>query len=117
MKIVKNVIRFICAFIRKIYKLIDKLIVIPITKFFVMIMDKMGNRTDRFEKFVTRKDTLILLSLILAVMLFLYVDSESTTIITESAEVLYGQKVEVTYNNKSYVVEGLPDNVDVTLIG
>ena len=30
---------------------------------------------------------------------------------------LYGQKVEVTYNNKAYVIEGLPETVDVTLIG
>jgi len=117
MKIIKNIVRFIYAIIRAIYRLIDRLIIIPITKFFVMIMDKMGNRTDRFEKFITRKDTLIFLSLVLAVMLFMYVDSESSTIITDSAEVLYGQKVEATYNNKSYVVEGLPDSVDVTLIG
>ena len=47
----------------------------------------------------------------------MYVDSESTTIITDSAEVLYGQKVKATYNNNSYVVEGLPESVDVTLIG
>ena len=46
-------------------KLIDKFVIIPITKFFVMIMDKMGNRTDRFEKFMTRRDTLIFLSLII----------------------------------------------------
>ena len=38
-------------------------------------------------------------------MLFMYVDSESSTIITNSAEVLYDQKVEVTYNNKSYVAK------------
>ena len=117
MKIIKNVIRFIYAIFRTIYKFIDKFIIIPITKFFVMVMERLGNRTDRFEKFMTRKDTLIFLSLILAIMLFMYVDSESSTIITNSAEVLYGQKVEVTYNNKSYVVEGLPDSVDVTLIG
>ena len=117
MKIIKNIIRFIMAFFRAIYKLIDKFIIIPVTKFIVMIMDKMGNRTDRFEKFVTRRDTLIFISLILSLMLFFYVDSESTTIITDSAEVLYGQKVEVTYNNKSYVIEGLPESVDVTLIG
>jgi len=50
-------------------------------------------------------------------MLFLYVDNESTAIITDSAEVLYGQEVKVTYNNNSYVIEGLPESVDVTLIG
>jgi len=116
-KIIKNIIRFIMAFFRAIYRLIDRVIIIPVTKFIVMIMDKLGNRTDRFEKFVTRKDTLIFISLVLSLLLFFYVDSESTAIITDSAEVLYDQKVEVTYNSKSYVIEGLPDAVDVTLIG
>ena len=95
----------------------DKFVIIPITKLIVLFTDKMGNRTDRFEKFVTRRDTLIFISLVLSLMLFFYVDSESTAIITDSAEVLYGQEVKVTYNNKSYVIEGLPDAVDVTLIG
>lgn len=117
MKIIKNIFRIISAFFKAIYKVIDKVIIVPITKFFVMIMDKLGNRTDRFEKWIVRKNTLIFISLILAIMLFMYVDSESTTIITDSAEVLYGQKVEATYNNNAYVVEGLPDSVDVTLIG
>ena len=117
MKLIKNIIRIIVAFFRAIYKLIDKFIVIPITKFIVLIMDKLGNKTDRFEKFITRRDTLIFVSLILALILFFYVDSESTTIITDSAEVLYDQKVEVSYNSKYYVVEGLPEKVDVTLIG
>ena len=114
---IKNVFRMIAAFFHALYKLLDKLIIIPITKFIVMITDKLGNRTDRFEKWITRKNTLIFISLILAILLFLYVDSESTTIITDSAEVLYGQEVKITYNNNSYVVEGLPESVDVTLIG
>ena len=117
MKIIKNIIQFISAFFKMIYKVIDKVIIVPITKFIVMVTDKLGNRTDRFEKWITKKNTLIFISLILAVGLFMYVDSESTTIITDSAEVLYGQKVKATYNNNSYVVEGLPESVDVTLIG
>lgn len=117
MKIIKNLFRTVAALFRTIYKIIDKFIIVPITKFFVIITDKLGNRTDRFEKWIRRKNTLIFISLVLAVLLFLYVDSESTTIITDSAEVLYGQKVKVTYNNNSYVIEGLPDSVDVTLIG
>lgn len=117
MKKIKKILRTIFAFFRAIYKVIDKFIVVPITKLILVINDKLGNRTDRFEKWITRKNTLIFISLVLAVLLFLYVDSESTTIITDSAEVLYGQKVEITYNNNAYVVEGLPDSVDVTLIG
>lgn len=117
MKIIKNFLRTIVAVFRAIYKLIDKFIVVPITKLILLINDKLGNRTDRFEKWITKKNTLIFISLVLAVLLFLYVDSESTAIITDSAEVLYGQKVEVTYNNNAYVIEGLPESVDVTLIG
>lgn len=117
MKLIKKIFRTIIAIFRAFYKLIDKYIVVPITKFILLVNDKLGNRTDRFEKWITRKNTLIFISLVLAVMLFLYVDNESTTIITDSAEVLYGQKVKATYNNNAYVVEGLPDSVDVTLIG
>lgn len=83
----------------------------------LMISDKFGNRTDRLEKWLTRKNTLVFISLILSICLFLYVDSESTIIVDDSAEVLYDQKVNVTYNSNSYVIEGLPDSVDVTLIG
>ena len=117
MKIIKNFFRTITAIFRTFYKLIDKFIVVPVTKLILIVNDKLGNRTDRFVKWITKKNTLIFISLVLAVLLFLYVDSESTTIINDSAEVLYGQKVEITYNNKAYVVEGLPDSVDVTLIG
>ena len=117
MKKFKKILKIILAFVRSIYKLIDKFIIVPITKLILLVNDKLGNRTDRFEKWITKKNTLIFISLVLAIMLFLYVDSESTAIITDSAEVLYGQKVEVTYNNKAYVVEGLPETVDVTLIG
>ncbi len=117
MKLISNIFRTIAAVFRAIYKIIDKFIIVPITKFFLFVSDKLGNRTDRFEKWITRKNTLIFISLVLAILLFLYVDSESATIVTDSAEVLYGQKVSVTYNNNSYVIEGLPETVDVTLIG
>lgn len=117
MKIIRNCFRIVLAFFRAIYRLIDRIIIIPITKVLLAISDKLGNRTDKFEKWIRRKNTLIFISLILSILLFLYVDSETTTIITDSAEVLYGQKVKVTYNNNSYVIEGLPKSVDVTLIG
>ena len=113
----KGIFKAIASFFSSIYKIIDRVIIIPITKIIVHITDKFNNRSDRFEKWIRKKNTLIFISLILAIILFLYVDSESTSIITDSAEVLYDQQVEVTYNNNSYVVEGLPEKVDVTLIG
>ena len=81
MKIIKNLFLTIAAIINAIYKFIDKIIILPITKLFVMIRDKFVNRTDKLEKWLTRKNTLIFISLILSICLFLYVDSESTIIV------------------------------------
>lgn len=117
MKLIKNFTRTIGAIFRSIYKFIDKRIIVPVTKLILLITDKMGKRTDRFEKWLVKKNTLIVISLLLAIALFLYVDNESTMIIDDSAEVLYGQKVEITYNTNVFVIEGLPETVDVTLIG
>ena len=117
MKIISTIFLAIAAIFSNIYKIIDKLIIMPITKIMLFISDKFGTRTDKLEKMLTKKNTLIFISLILAICIFLYVDSESTIIINDSAEVLYDQKVKATFNSNAYVVEGLPKDVDVTLIG
>ncbi len=104
-------------FIRAIIKLIDKKIITPITKFILRISDKMGRRTDRFERWLVKKNTLIFISLIIAISAFFVIDQQTTSLIDSYAEVLYNQKVEAIYNTETYVVEGLPESVDVTLIG
>jgi YbbR domain-containing protein len=117
MKIIRGLLLSVIALFRTIYKWIDKHIVVPITKFIVFITDKLGGGSGKFERWITRKSTLIFISLILAIAAFLYVDNESNILIDSSAEVLYDQEVDVTYNAEAYVIEGLPDSVDVTLIG
>jgi len=110
----KNII---VIFLKNIIKLIDKSIVVPITKFFLLISEKFTKKTGTFEKWLVRKNTLVFLSLIIALIFFFYVDSRSTILIDSSAEVLRNQKVIATYNKEAYVVEGLPETADVTLIG
>jgi len=117
MKAVKKFIRGVFRFFFAIYKFIDRKIVMPITKLILLITDRAGKHTGRFEKWLVKKNTLIFISLILAVALFFYVDNESIAMIDSSAEILYDQKVEVTYNEEAYIIEGLPETVDVTLIG
>lgn len=117
MKAIRNIGRTISAFIRAIGKWIDKRIITPITKFVLLITDKTSKRTGKLEKLLVKKNTLIFLSLILAIGMFFLVDSKSIVLVDSSAEVLYDQKVEATYNRESYVVEGLPETVDVTIIG
>jgi len=104
-------------FFKNIIKLIDKSIVVPITKFFLMISEKFNKKTGSLEKWLVRKNTMVFISLLIALIFFFYVDSRSTVLIDSSAEVLRNQKVEATYNKEAYVVEGLPETADVTLIG
>ncbi len=117
MRAIKSIFRKIFGIFRSIYHIIDKKIIMPITKLILLISDKAGKHTGKFEKWLTKKNTLIFISLILAIGLFFYVDNESTAMIDSRAEILYDQKVEVIYNEEAYVIEGLPETVDVTLIG
>lgn len=113
----KKRIRKIFLFIKAIIKLIDKKIITPITKFILLITDKMSRRTDRFERWLVKKNTLIFISLLISIIAFLAIDNKSISLVDSYAEVLYDQKVEAIYNTETYVVEGLPETVDVTLIG
>ena len=60
---------------------------------------------------------LIVFSLILAFVAFFVVDKNADSLINSSADILYNQKVTALYNEEAYVIEGLPESVDITLIG
>ena len=113
----KKKTRKIAMFIKAIGHLIDKKIITPITKFIFLLSEKAGNRTDKFERWLVRKNTLIFISLVLAIVAFIVVDNKSIVLVDSYAEVLHDQKVEAIYNTETYVVEGLPETADVTLIG
>lgn len=95
----------------------DKWIITPVTKLILMIMNCFGSSSKSVDKLLSKKSTLIVISLILAFGTFLVVDNESNVMIDQYAEVLYDQEVNAAYNEELYVVEGLPKKVDVTLIG
>lgn len=103
--------------IKKIGKFIDKKILVPITKFFVFIGEKLKTTDKPIEKMISKKSSMIVLSLILAVVVFLVVDNKNTTLLEKNAEVIYNRPLTATYNDEEYVIEGLPETVDITLIG
>lgn len=113
----KKRVRKTFLFIRAFIRLIDKKLITPITKFILMISDKLGKRTDKFERWLVRKNTLMFLSLLLALVAYVAIDNKTVILVDSYAEVLYDQKVDAIYNTETYVVEGLPETVDVTLIG
>lgn len=104
-------------FIRKIARFFDKKFITPITKLLVWLSDQGKELGNIFEKMIAKKSSLIVISLIISVGIFYYVDTKSTTIGETSAEVLYNQKVNAIYNEETYVIEGIPETVDITLIG
>lgn len=98
-------------------KFFDKRIITPITKGLMNLLDFIKNNGKGFERILTNRQTLVIISLVFALITFFAVDKKSTALVDRSAEVLYSQKVNAIYNEENYVVEGLPDSVDVTLIG
>lgn len=102
---------------RAIGHFIDKKIILPIAKFFAGITNKFKGNGRNFERILTRKPGLIIISLLIALGVFFIADSKTTSLIETSAEVLYDQPISATYNEEAYAVEGLPKTVDITLIG
>lgn len=104
-------------FIKRVVRFFDKKVITPVTKFFIWITEKTKDLGVLFEKLFSKKSSLIIISLIIAIGIFYYVDTKSTTISETSAEVIYNQKINAIYNEEAYVVEGLPETVDITMIG
>lgn len=102
---------------KKIILFFDKWLITPITKLILLITDFVKDNGREIEKFINKKQTLIVLSLIFSFAVFVLVDQNSNTILNKSAEVLYNQPVTAEYNEEAYVIEGLPETVDITLIG
>ena len=103
--------------IKPIILFLDKWLITPITKLVLLIGSGLKNNGREIEKFINKKQTLIVISLIFALLIFFWVDRNSDSIINKSAEVLLNQPVKAEYNEEAYVIEGLPETADVTLIG
>ena len=103
--------------IKKIVRFFDKKIIIPITRFFVFIGDKIKNSDKPLERALSKKSSMIVLSLVFAVVIFLLVDKQNTTLLETNADVINNKKLTAIYNDEEYVIEGLPKTVDITLIG
>lgn len=108
-------------FIKKIfggiYKFFDKIILTPISKVAYFIKDKFTFKSGIIDKILNKPTVLLYLSLFIALLFFFAVDKKVIGINNTKAVVLKNQKVNVEYNEEAYVVEGLPDTVDIILMG
>lgn len=113
----KKIIKKLGRIFHHIGSFFDKWLITPITKFILIVVDIFKDNSKSVDKFISKKSTLIVISLVLAFGVFVIIDNESTVMIDQYAEILYNQSVSAVYNEELYVVEGLPKTVDITLIG
>lgn len=105
------------AILKFIYKILDSLIVTPISKLIYRIGKLGKNNNGKLEKILNRPIVLLYLSLFCAIAVFYLVDNKVISLVDNEAEIISDQKVNVIFNEENYVVEGVPDTVDITLIG
>ena len=105
------------SFFKKIFNVFDRLIILPITRLVYKISKKLSMPNKKFETWLSKQTTLLFLSLFIAITIFIIVDRKIIKFSVQTAEVFKDQNVKVVYNEEQYVVEGLPEKVDVTLIG
>lgn len=113
----KKIGRLIVRIFRLIGLFFDKWLITPITKLILKIMNLGNSLVKSFDGISGKKSTLLIVSLLLAFGVFVVIDQESNVVIDQYAEILYNQPVTAVYNQELYVVEGLPKDVDITLIG
>ena len=113
----KKIIKCIRNFFHKILSFFDKKMIIPITKIILKITEKFSRSGRKFENWLSKTSTLLFISLIIAIVVFVVVDQKMLFFSESSAEILKSQPVEVIMNEEAYIVEGLPETVDITLIG
>ena len=113
----KKMLQFFKNVFNSFYNLLSKLVIQPLSKLLVWLYEKFSKPGKRFESWISKTNTLIFISLVIAIITFIVIDQRIISFAGTSAEVLEGRQVSVLYDEDNYVVEGVPDKVDITLIG
>ena len=104
-------------FFKGIYNAFDRIIIVPISRIVYRVQKNTKGNGITLDRLLNRKPFLILLSLILAVVLFVLIDTKAINLVENNAEVIANVPVNVKYNSEAYVVEGVPETVNILLTG
>ncbi len=102
---------------QKLTGFIDKKIVMPITRIIVKVTKGFESSEKTIERWLSKPNTLLFISLLCAIIVFIVIDQRIIVFTNQTAEVIKDQTVDAIYNEEAYVVEGLPETVDITLMG
>ena len=115
-KMTSKILKFFKKIFRIIYRILDVLLITPISKAVYFIGDNLSGK-GRLDKFLNNPNTLVYISLVLAFVTFFAVDRKVINLTETEAAVLSNQVVKAEYNEEAYVVEGIPETADIVLMG
>lgn len=104
-------------FLQKLYLFIDKRLVTPISRIIYFLRKRIDKSRGWLDKLINKGKFLMYLSLMFAIVVFLLIDYKVLNLVETQYDVITNVPVVVTYNSVSYVVEGVPDTVDITITG
>ena len=90
--------------ISSILNFFDKILVVPMTKLVYRLRNLFSSSNWRFEAWLSKSNTLLYISLVVAIILSVAVNQKLLVYSENNAIVLHDQPVEVKYNEEAYVV-------------
>jgi len=116
-KFLKKIGRIIFTIFESLYKVIDKFIIMPISRLVYNISKSTSGNNANFNKLLNRPHFLIVISLIFAIICFLLIDNKVIKLVENEAEIIKNVPVNLIYNEEAYVVENVPETIDITIAG
>lgn len=111
-----KLVNFFVRIFKFLYKILDKIIITPISKLIYLIADGLNGR-GKLDKILNNSNTLVYISLFFACIIFYAVDRKVIDLSDTGALVLSNQTIKAEYNEEAYVVEGIPSSADIVLMG
>ncbi len=116
-KIFKAIFTFFKKIFSGIYKIIDKILVTPISKLLYKIINRNPNGPSLIDRMLNKPNMIVYISLALAFITFVLIDRKFVVLVETEAIVIPNQTVVAEYNEESFVVEGIPETADIVLMG
>ncbi len=116
-KIFKAIFSFFAKIFKGIYKVIDKILITPISKLIYRLLNRNTSGPGIIDRMLNKPNMIIYISLVLAFVTFILIDRKVVVLVETEAVVVPNQAVTAEYNEESFVVEGIPETADIVLMG
>ncbi len=116
-KFFKKLGKMLYVIFESLYGVIDKIIIMPISRLVYNVSKSLNSNNVNFNKLLNRPHFLIVISLIFSVICFLLIDNKVISLVENEAEILKNIPVNLVYNDEAFVVENVPETIDITIAG